>query len=160
MRSYDRLIGSNMLNPQDDSPPAEDETGGESPLRAVVADDSALLREGLVSLLETAGFSVVGQAADGDDLLLKVRSYEPDVAIVDIRMPPTHTDEGLRAARTIRERWPEIGILVLSQHVHVGYALELLATGTDGVGYLLKERVTDLNELAESVRRVAARGSV
>jgi DNA-binding NarL/FixJ family response regulator len=129
-------------------------------VRVVVADDAVILREGLARLLTEAGFDVVGLAADAEQLLDLVTRTQPDVAVVDIRMPPTHTDEGLRAARAIRERWPEIGILVLSQHVHVGYALELLSAGADGVGYLLKERVTDLDELAESVRRVAARGSV
>jgi DNA-binding NarL/FixJ family response regulator len=126
----------------------------------VVADDAVILREGLARLLTEAGFDVVGLAADADELLEQMADARPDVAVVDIRMPPTHTDEGLRAAREIRERWPETGILVLSQHVHVEYALELLSSGTDGVGYLLKERVSDLNELAGSIRRVAARGSV
>ena len=129
-------------------------------MRVVVADDAMILREGLARLLTEAGFEVAGLAEDGDELLDLVDRVRPDVAIVDIRMPPTHTDEGLRAAQTIRERWPDVGILVLSQHVHVGYALELLSAGTDGVGYLLKERVSDLGELAASVRRVAARGSV
>jgi DNA-binding NarL/FixJ family response regulator len=126
----------------------------------VVADDAVILREGLARLLTEGGFEVVGLAADADQLLELVAHAAPDVAVIDIRMPPTHTDEGLRAARVIREQWPEIGILVLSQHVHVGYALELLSSGTDGVGYLLKERVSDLGELAGSIRRVAARGSV
>jgi DNA-binding NarL/FixJ family response regulator len=129
-------------------------------VRVVVADDAVILREGLARLLTEAGFDVVGLAADGDELLELVDRLQPDVAVVDIRMPPTHTDEGLRAAQAIRERWPEVGILVLSQHVHVAYALELLSAGTDGVGYLLKERVSDLHELAASVRRVAGRGSV
>jgi len=126
----------------------------------VVADDAVILREGLARLLREAGFEVAGLAADGDELLALVESERPDVAIVDIRMPPTHTDEGLQAARAIRERWPEVGILVLSQHVHAGYAVELLSAGIDGVGYLLKERVSDLAELAASVRRVGAGGSV
>jgi DNA-binding NarL/FixJ family response regulator len=126
----------------------------------VVADDAVILREALARLLTEGGFEVVGLAADADQLLELVAHAAPDVAVIDIRMPPTHTDEGLRAARVIREQWPEIGILVLSQHVHVGYALELLSSGTDGVGYLLKERVSDLGELAGSIRRVAARGSV
>ena len=129
-------------------------------MRVVVADDAALLREGLARLLVEAGFEVAGLASDGGELLELVERARPDVAIVDIRMPPTHTDEGLQAAKQIRARWPGIGILVLSQHVHAGYALELLATGTEGVGYLLKERVSDLAELASSVRRVAAGGSV
>lgn len=129
-------------------------------MRVALADDAVILREGLSRLLQEAGFEVVGLAADGDDLLELVQRTGPDVAIVDIRMPPTHTDEGLRAARVIRERWPAIGLLVLSQHVNTRYALELLSTGTDGVGYLLKERVSDLDELASSVNRVGHGGSV
>ena len=129
-------------------------------MRVVVADDAALLREGLARLLLEAGFEVAGLAADADALLDLVEQARPDVAIVDIRMPPTHNDEGLRAAKLIRERWPDVGILVLSQHVHAGYAIELLSAGTEGVGYLLKERVSDLAELASSVQRVGAGGSV
>ncbi len=129
-------------------------------MRVALADDAVLVREGLARLLTEAGFEVVGLAGDGDELLELVESARPDVAIVDIRMPPTHTDEGLRAAKTIRERWPAVGILVLSQHVNARYALELLSTGTDGVGYLLKERVSDLDELASSVNRVGHGGSV
>ena len=129
-------------------------------MRVVVADDAVLLREGLARLLVEAGFEVAGLASDGSELLELVERARPDVAIVDIRMPPTHTDEGLQAAKQIRARWPRIGILVLSQHVHAGYALELLSAGTDGVGYLLKERVSDLDELASSVQRVGAGGSV
>jgi len=129
-------------------------------VRVVVADDAVLLREGLARLLVEAGFEVAGLASDGSELLELVERARPDVAIVDIRMPPTHTDEGLQAAKQIRARWPRIGILVLSQHVHAGYALELLSAGTDGVGYLLKERVSDLAELAASVQRVGAGGSV
>ncbi len=129
-------------------------------MRVALADDAVILREGLSRLLQEAGFEVVGLAADGDDLVELVQRTRPDVAIVDIRMPPTHTDEGLRAARVIRERWPVIGLLVLSQHVNTRYALELLSTGTDGVGYLLKERVSDLDELASSVNRVGHGGSV
>jgi DNA-binding NarL/FixJ family response regulator len=125
-----------------------------------VADDAVILREGLARLLEEAGFEVVGLAADGAELLGLVERLHPDVAVIDIRMPPTHTDEGLQAAKTIRERWPEIGILVLSQHVNARYALELLSAGTDGVGYLLKERVSDLDELSASVHRVGDGGSV
>ena len=129
-------------------------------MRVVVADDAVLLREGLARLLREAGFEVAGLAADAAELLELVGRTRPDVAIVDIRMPPTHTDEGLQAAKAIRKRWPGIGILMLSQNMHASYALELLATGTEGVGYLLKERVSDLAELASSVRRVAAGGSV
>ncbi|HEY4826910.1 MAG TPA: response regulator transcription factor [Solirubrobacteraceae bacterium] len=129
-------------------------------MRVALADDAVLLREGLARLLGEAGFEVVGLAADAEDLLALVERTQPDVAIVDIRMPPTHTDEGLRAAKVIRERWPTIGILVLSQHVNARYALELLSAGTDGVGYLLKERVSDLDELSASVNRVGQGGSV
>jgi len=129
-------------------------------MRVVVADDAVILREGLARLLREAGFEVAGLAADGDELLEQVERFRPDVAIVDIRMPPTHTDEGLQAAKAIRARRPGTGILVLSQHVHARYALELLSEGTDGVGYLLKERVSDLAELAASVRRIGEGGSV
>jgi DNA-binding NarL/FixJ family response regulator/class 3 adenylate cyclase len=128
-------------------------------MRVVIADDSVLLREGIAKLLEEAGFEVAGQSSTADDLLLKVRSYKPDVAIVDIRMPPTHTDEGLRAAKEIRERHPEVGVLVLSQYVEAGYALELLQGSAEGVGYLLKDRVADVAEFADAVRRVAEGGS-
>jgi DNA-binding NarL/FixJ family response regulator len=127
--------------------------------RVVIAEDSLLLREGVARLLEDAGFQVVGQAADADELLLKVRSYDPDVAIVDIRMPPTNTDEGLRAAQEIRERHPGVGVLVLSQYVESGYALELLQGNAEGVGYLLKDRVADVKEFAAAVKRVAGGGS-
>jgi DNA-binding NarL/FixJ family response regulator len=128
-------------------------------LRVVVADDSALLREGVVRLLEEAGLEVVGQAADGEELLRKVRAHKPDVAVVDVRMPPTHTDEGLRAAREIRDELPEIGVLVLSQYVEISYARELLAESAEGLGYLLKDRVADVETLADAVRRVGSGGS-
>jgi DNA-binding NarL/FixJ family response regulator len=126
----------------------------------VIADDTALLREGVARLLTDAGFEVVGQCADADDLLLKVRSYSPDVAITDIRMPPTQTDEGLRAALEIRASYPKVGVLVLSQHADIGLAMKLLADNAEGVGYMLKDRVGDPNELAEAVRRVGHGGSV
>ena len=129
-------------------------------MRVVVADDAVILREGLSRLLEEAGFEVVGLAADADALLELVERTRPDVAIIDIRMPPTHTDEGLRAAKVIRERWPAIGLLVLSQHVNARYALELLSAGTEGLGYLLKERVSDLDELSSAVNRVGRGGSI
>jgi DNA-binding NarL/FixJ family response regulator len=129
-------------------------------MRVVVADDAVLLREGLARLLEEAGFEVVGLAADGDELCALVEQLTPDVAIVDIRMPPTHTDEGLQAAKLIRGRWPEVGILVLSQYVQARYAVELLAQGTERVGYMLKDRVSDLDELSTSVRRIGEGGSV
>jgi len=129
-------------------------------VRVVVADDAVILREGLARLLKEAGFEVAGLAADGAELLEQVDRHHPDVAIVDIRMPPTHTDEGLQAAMVIRQRHPGVGILVLSQHVHARYALELLSAGTEGVGYLLKERVSDLGGLASSVRQVGEGGSV
>jgi DNA-binding NarL/FixJ family response regulator len=128
-------------------------------LRVVVADDSTLLREGVVRLLEEAGLEVVGQAADGEDLLRKVRAHKPDVAVVDVRMPPTHTDEGLVAAREIRAELPEVGVLVLSQYVEIAYARELLAESAEGLGYLLKDRVGDVEALADAVRRVGEGGS-
>jgi DNA-binding NarL/FixJ family response regulator/class 3 adenylate cyclase len=131
----------------------------EKKLRVVLADDSVLLREGIARLLEDAGFAIVGRSGDGNDLLLKVRSYAPDVAIVDIRMPPTHTDEGLRAAAEIREKHPGTGVLVLSQYLESGYALELLSESAEGVGYLLKDRVADIDEFCAAVRRVAEGGS-
>jgi DNA-binding NarL/FixJ family response regulator len=128
-------------------------------VRVVLADDSILLREGLARILEDAGFEVVGQAGTADELLLKVRSYSPDVAVVDIRMPPTHTDEGLHAAREIREKHPGVGVLVLSQYVEPTYAMDLLAESAEGVGYLLKDRISDVDEFASAVRRVAEGGS-
>jgi DNA-binding NarL/FixJ family response regulator len=128
-------------------------------MKVAVADDSVLLREGIVKLLESEGFEVVGQSGTADDLMLKVRSYSPDVAIVDIRMPPTHTDEGLRAAQEIREKHPGTGVLVLSQYVEAEYALELLADSAEGVGYLLKDRVSDIADFASAVRRVGEGGS-
>jgi DNA-binding NarL/FixJ family response regulator len=129
-------------------------------VRIAVADDAVILREGLARLLSESGFDVIGLAGDAEQLLQLVERERPDVAIVDIRMPPTYTDEGLRAAQAIRDRWPEVGILVLSQHVRASYALELLSDGTHGVGYLLKERVSDLDELRSSVERIAQGGSV
>jgi DNA-binding NarL/FixJ family response regulator len=129
-------------------------------LRVVVADDAVILREGLARLLVEAGFEVVGQAADAEELLEQIEASTPDVAIVDIRMPPSHTDEGLRAAAEIRAAHPNVGILVLSQYARPSYAIELLSNGTEGVGYLLKDRVSDLEELASSVRRVGEGGSV
>ncbi|TDV56090.1 response regulator transcription factor [Actinophytocola oryzae] len=129
-------------------------------MRVVIADDGVILREGLARLLEGADFEIAGLAADADELLTLVESTRPDVAIIDIRMPPSFTDEGLRAARVIRERYPRVGILVLSQHVQPSYAIELLADGTEGVGYLLKDRVARLDELTASIRTVAEGGSV
>jgi len=125
----------------------------------VVADDSVLLREGVVRLLEDSGFEVVGQAGDADDLRRKVYAHKPDVAVVDVRMPPDNTDDGLRAALEIRARQPETGVLVLSQYVEEGYALDLVGEGGGGVGYLLKDRVADLDRFTDSVRRVGSGGS-
>jgi DNA-binding NarL/FixJ family response regulator len=118
-----------------------------------------LLREGIARLLEDSGFEIVGQSGTAEDLLLKVRSYSPDVAIVDIRMPPTQTDEGLRAAKEIRDKYPQTAVLVLSQYVEEGYALELLQDNAEGVGYLLKDRVYDLADFVAAVKRVAGGGS-
>jgi DNA-binding NarL/FixJ family response regulator/class 3 adenylate cyclase len=131
----------------------------ESTVQVVIADDSVLLREGIARLLEDAGIEVAGQSGTAEDLLRHVPLYKPDVAIVDIRMPPTHSDEGLRAAQTIRERYPEVGVLVLSQYAEPAYALELLSEDVEGVGYLLKDRVSDVDEFVAAVRRVAQRGS-
>jgi DNA-binding NarL/FixJ family response regulator/class 3 adenylate cyclase len=128
-------------------------------MRIVVAEDSVLLREGIARLLEDAGLEVVGQAGTADELLLKVRSYKPNVAIVDIRMPPTQTDEGLRAAKEIREKHPDTAVLVLSQYLEPAYALELLSESAEGVGYLLKDRVADLPEFVAAVKRVGEGGS-
>ncbi len=128
-------------------------------MRVVLADDSVLLREGIARLLEEAGLEVVAQAGDAGDLLRKVNAHRPDVAVVDVRMPPTHTDEGLKAAAEIRERWPETGVLVLSQFVEEAYAVELLAGDAGGIGYLLKDRVADLERFVEAVRRVGQGGS-
>ncbi|HWC25066.1 MAG TPA: response regulator transcription factor [Solirubrobacteraceae bacterium] len=129
-------------------------------MRVVIADDSVLLRAGLARLLEDADFEVVAQAADGEDLLRKVRAHKPDVAVTDIRMPPTQTDEGLRAAQQIRSELPQVGVLVLSQFLDEGYALELLQGSAEGVGYLLKDRVADVETFVDALRRVGARGSV
>jgi DNA-binding NarL/FixJ family response regulator/class 3 adenylate cyclase len=128
-------------------------------MRIVIADDSVLLREGVVRLLEEAGFEVAGQSGTADDLMRHVAMHKPDVAIVDIRMPPSHTDEGLRAAKEIRERFPATGVLVLSQYVEAEYAMELLSETAEGVGYLLKDRVSDLEQFAAAVRRVGEGGS-
>ena len=128
-------------------------------MRVAVAEDSVLLREGLASLLADDGFEVVAQCGDAEELLLKVRSYPLDVVIVDIRLPPTHNDEGLRAALEIRARHPSVGVLVLSQYMELGLAMTLLADSAEGVGYLLKDRISDVREFAAAVRRVAAGGS-
>ncbi len=128
-------------------------------MRIVIADDSALMREGVVAFLRRAAFDVVAQAASGDELLREVEEHVPDMAIIDIRMPPTFTDEGLRAAHEIRRRFPEIGIVILSQHVETGTAARLLAESPGRLGYLLKDRVGDIDEFAASLRSVAAGGS-
>ena len=128
-------------------------------MRVVVADDSVLLREGVVRLLEENGFEVVGQAGDAEDLIRKVNAHKPDVAVVDIRMPPTNTDDGLRAALEIRAELPDTGVLVLSQYVEEGYALDLVGESAGGVGYLLKDRVADVERFVDSVKRVADGGS-
>jgi DNA-binding NarL/FixJ family response regulator len=128
-------------------------------VRIVIADDSALMREGIVAFLRRAALDVVAQAASGEELLREVEQHEPDMAIIDIRMPPTYTDEGLRAAHEIRERFPDIGIMILSQHVETGTATRLLAENPGRLGYLLKDRVGDIDEFAASLRSVAAGGS-
>jgi DNA-binding NarL/FixJ family response regulator len=128
-------------------------------MRAVIAEDSVLLREGLCRLLGDAGIEIVGQAADAEDLVRKTRAHKPDVVVTDIRMPPTQTDEGLRAAHAIREELPGTGVLVLSQYIEEAYALDLLGDDAQGVGYLLKDRVADVDRFVEAVRRVAEGGS-
>jgi DNA-binding NarL/FixJ family response regulator len=128
-------------------------------VRVAIAEDSVLLREGLSRLLGEAGFEVVAQCDSADELLVKVRSYALDVVIVDIRLPPTHSDEGLRAALEIRERHPSVGVLVLSQYVELGLAMKLLADSAEGVGYLLKDRISDVEDFVASLRRVAEGGS-
>jgi DNA-binding NarL/FixJ family response regulator len=129
-------------------------------MRIALAEDSLLLREGLARLLTDTGFEVVAQSSDAEDLLRKVNAHKPDLAIVDVRMPPTHTDEGIRAALIIRDHHPHTAVLVLSEHMEPAYALELFAHGTDRLGYLLKGRVSDLDRFLEAVRRVGAGGSV
>jgi DNA-binding NarL/FixJ family response regulator len=128
-------------------------------MRVVIAEDSVLLREGIARLLEDAGIEVAGQAGDAEDLMRKVRAHKPDLAVVDIRMPPTHVDEGLRAAAEIRSELPDTGVLVLSQYIEERYAMRLLGDGAEGVGYLLKDRVADVDTFVDAARRVAAGGS-
>jgi DNA-binding NarL/FixJ family response regulator len=129
-------------------------------LRVVIADDHALLRQGLANMVVEHGFHVVAQAGDADDLVRKVGAHRPDAAVIDIRMPPTNTDDGLRAAAAIRRSQPGVGVLVLSQYVEATYALELIGDDARGVGYLLKDRIADFDEFAAALRRVAAGGSV
>jgi DNA-binding NarL/FixJ family response regulator len=129
-------------------------------VRVAIAEDSVLLREGLARLLSEAGSDVIAQCADADELRLKVDSYPLDVAIIDIRLPPTHRDEGLVAALEIRARHPSIGVLVLSQYMELGLAMKLLADSAEGVGYLLKDRISDVKQFMAAVERVAAGGSV
>ncbi len=128
-------------------------------MRCVIAEDSVLLREGVARLLTDAGFDVVGRCETVPDLMLKVRSHAPDVVIVDIRLPPTFQDEGLRAALEIRTLHPSVGVLVLSQYLEIGLAMKLLADSTDGAGYLLKDRISDVTEFVAAVRRVGSGGS-
>jgi DNA-binding NarL/FixJ family response regulator/class 3 adenylate cyclase len=154
-----RLLNGPGTDAQAEPVGAAEKKTGAGTLRVVLADDAVLLREGIARLLTDAGLEVVGQSGNAEDLLLKVRSYAPDVAVVDIRMPPTQTDEGLRAAQEIRANHPDVGVLVLSQHVEPAYAMELLAENAEGVGYLLKDRVSDIDEFAAAVRRVAEGGS-
>ena len=131
-----------------------------TPTRVVIAEDQALLRQGIVRLLGDAGFEVVAEAGDAPDLLRKVAAHKPDVAIVDVQMPPDNTDDGLRAAMQIRASQPDVGVLVLSQYAEERYAVDLIGSDAAGVGYLLKDRVTDFKLFADAVRRVAAGGSV
>jgi len=129
-------------------------------MRVVIADDAVLFRKGLARVLQAAGIEVAAQVGDGEQLLARVRADPPAAVVVDIRMPPTHTAEGLEAARRIRAEHPRVGVLVLSQYVEPHHAIQLLQDGAGGVGYLLKDRVTDVNEVVDAVRRVATGGSV
>jgi DNA-binding NarL/FixJ family response regulator len=128
-------------------------------VRVAIAEDSLLLRDGLVRLLSSAGFDVVAQCSTADELLVRVAADPPDVVMLDIRLPPTHTDEGMRAALRIRAELPGVGVLVLSQHLELGLAAQLLGDSAEGVGYLLKDRISDVDDFVASVRRVAAGGS-
>ncbi len=128
-------------------------------VRVVVGEDQPLVRKGIVTVLQEAGFEVVGVAADAPDLIRKARAHKPDVVIADIQMPPENTDDGLRAAQQIRAEEPDVGVLILSQYLEAGYALELLGDRAEGTGYLLKERVSDLSLFTDAVRRVARGGS-
>ena len=149
-----------LMTSADVTPSDEPRNDGEArPLRVAVADDDALLREGIAALLKDAGQTVVGRARDAPDLLLKVRSYLPDVAIVDVRMPPGNLDDGLRAAAEIRRSHPTVSVLVLSQHLEPTYMLELVGDDASGVGYLLKDRVRDVAEFLDAVQRVARGGT-
>jgi DNA-binding NarL/FixJ family response regulator len=155
----ERLFQLNIPGLPSRFPPLSTARKGFRGLRVVLADDSVLLREGIARLLEDSGFEVVAQGGTAEDLIRHVGMHKPDVALIDIRMPPTQTDEGLRAAKEIRERWPDTGVLVLSQYVEPAYAMELLGENAEGVGYLLKDRVSDVDEFAAAVRRVAEGGS-
>jgi DNA-binding NarL/FixJ family response regulator len=128
-------------------------------MRIVIAEDSVLLRVGLVEVLEKFGIEVAAAAADADELLKAVQAHQPDLAIVDVRMPPTYTDEGLRAALVLKRQWPHLAVLVLSQYVEERYATELLSEQTSGIGYLLKDRVADVREFVDALERVAAGGT-
>jgi DNA-binding NarL/FixJ family response regulator len=128
-------------------------------VRVVIAEDSVLLRDGIARLLEDSGLEVAGQAGDAEELLREVRARRPDVAVIDVRMPPTHTDEGLRAAHRIRAEHPETAVLVLSQYVEEAYAVELLSESGEGIGYLLKDRIADVKTFTDAVQRVASGGS-
>jgi len=131
----------------------------EHPQRVAIADDDVLLRQGLAALLREGGYDVIGQASDGDGLIELARKEQPDIALVDIRMPPTHTTEGLEAARTIREELPQVAILVLSAHIEVEHAMDLLGAGR-GIGYVLKSRIGDIDELCDTLERISSGGSV
>jgi DNA-binding NarL/FixJ family response regulator len=143
-----------------DTDPTSPSSSSPAPTRVVVAEDAAILRDGLVQLLVGRGFEVVAAVDRAEPLLTAVRDHRPDVAVVDIRMPPDHTDEGLRAALELRRDHPELGVLVFSQYIETRYAAELLATGAEGVGYLLKDRVAHVSEFVDALRRVAAGGTV
>jgi DNA-binding NarL/FixJ family response regulator/class 3 adenylate cyclase len=159
LRESERIYQLVADDLQDDFPALRNVRARAQRVSVVIAEDSTLLREGIARLLEDEDFDVVGQAGTADELMLKIRSYRPDVAIVDVRMPPTQTDEGIKAAREIRAHYPDTSVLVLSQHVEHTYAVELLGDGAQGLGYLLKDRIADIDEFIAAVRRVAEGGS-
>jgi len=147
------------MAPDDPTPADRGASTGRRPVRVVFAEDDALLREGIAALLEDAGHEVVGRAADAPGLLSEVRAQQPDIAIIDVRMPPGNSDDGLVAAAEIRRSQPSVSVLVLSQHLEPAYMLELVADDASGVGYLLKDRVRDVDEFIDAVERVAAGGT-
>ena len=160
MRTFGSGQRGRRMDACTESPQRADQCDGGAPLRVVIGEDAVLLRVGLIQVLDEAGEEVVAAVGDAPSLVEAVGNHLPDVAIVDVRMPPDMTDDGLRAAIEIRRRWPKTSILVFSQYVEQVFAAELLATGTEGLGYLLKDRVAEVTEFVAAVRRVGAGGTV